>query len=63
MRGFFQEAESEQSLVHTLDSRAPGVLRVSLTNGNGWAMENCEYVVVEGLTFAGSQHRDNSGNS
>jgi len=57
---FFQQAESGQLLVRTLDARKPGVLRVSLINGCGLALENCAHIIVEGLTFTGYQHRDNS---
>ncbi len=57
---FFQQAESGQLLVRTLDARKPGVLRVSLTNGCGLALENCAHIIVEGLTSTGYQHRDNS---
>jgi len=57
---FFQDGQSGQLLMRTLDARAPGELRVSVTNGCGLALENCAYIIVEGLTFTGYQHRDNS---
>jgi parallel beta-helix repeat protein len=57
---FFQDVENGQLLVRTLDAQTPGVLRVSVTNGCGLALENCAHLIVEGLTFTGYQHRDNS---
>jgi hypothetical protein len=57
---FFQDAKSNRLLVRTLDARPPGVVMVSITNGNGLALENCAHVVIEGVAFTGYQHLDNS---
>ena len=57
---FFHDAESNRLLVRTRDGRAPTVLLVSITNGNGLTLENCAHIAVEGLTFTGYQHADTS---
>jgi len=57
---FFHEAKSSRLLVRTPDARPPGVLMVSVTNGNGIALDGCAHITVEGLAFTGYQHADTS---
>ena len=57
---FFHDAKASRLLVRTADARPPGVLMVSITNGNGLALENCAHIVIEGLAFTGYQHADTS---
>ena len=57
---FFHDAKSGRLHVRTPDARPPGVLMVSITNGNGLALENCAHIVIKGLAFTGYQHVDNS---
>ncbi len=57
---FFHDAKSGRLLVRTADARPPGVLMVSITNGNGLALENCAHITIEGLAFTGYQHADTS---
>ena len=57
---FFHEAKSGRLLVRTPDARPPGVLMVSVTNGNGIALDGCAHITIEGLAFTGYQHADTS---
>jgi hypothetical protein len=57
---FFQDVATGRLLVRTPDARKPGVLSVSITNGSGLALSDCAHVIVEGLSFTGYQHADNS---